>query len=561
MRKILDFFERFEEIDEKKVFWTAFWISVIVMVLHILFFHKVERDSAFLYTRMAREFGEGRYQYAFWPTCPPLLSVLAGCFVKIGFTAFGAVKSVSAFAFIIGLFPFRALVKRITNDKVAAWACLVYVCSSYPLRYSVYGYPFALKMFFMILSVLLVVKFAESLKMKYTMYLGLSLGFLALSRGEGVVYVPFYVFWMIVLPIYYAYRKREKIKPIIRKELFGILAVIIFFLIVSWPQMYNVYKYTGVPVTEYRIGEIIKKVIDSAVIPDSALNIEKNMNLENGMTNVNENSNIVLKPNISDDDPYRGMNGYLRSFLEALQGLYPVLIFFALVGFFIKIKRREFYVLDLLFISLILYNIAVLIDTSGITRRYTAVTQPFEFGWVVLGGYYIYSCYKWKFISSQFKKYWRFLIGVTISVILIIMLINGCKNLTDYLKKGNQYLTAGEWIKENKQLFPSTKTIKFLPNEFFNSYCTKRLPVIASVIGEYAYWAEGDTYLILPTYIYPYKYFVNLLDEHNATVLVFDDRVEGICPTFLENYKKDFTEVKVLKKWDVRIFKRNVRGK
>ena len=548
MRKFLEFFGKFEEFDEKKVFWTAFWIAVVVMVLHILFFHKVERDSAYFYTRMAREFGEGRYQYVFWPTIPPLLSVLAGCFVKIGFTAFAGVKTVSGIAFVLGLFPFRSLMRRITNDKLAAWACIVYVTSSYLIRYTVYGYPFALKMFFMILSAYYVIKFAETIKLKYSVYLGLSLGLLALSRGEGIGLAPFYCLWFIVLPIYIALKEKNKILPVIKKQIWGILVIVLFFIIICWPQMLYVYKYTGMPLTEVRTAQVLKDKVDQIFLPKQ---YEENKLIQRETNHSKYGGFEKIAPKKAYDEM-----SFKRSIKEAVKGLYGVLIVFALFGLIKKFIDRKINIFDVFFFSAIFYNAAMFL-LVGVTRRYTAVTQPFEFGWVALGGYYVYSWDKWKIMPGLIKKYWKSVTGLAATVVLIIMLINGFNRFNECLFDGNQYYTTGEWIKHNKNLFPSKKYIKFPESEKWNSYHTDRLPVICSVIGEYAYWAEGDGYNILPGYVYPYNDFVKQLDDHNATVLVYDDRIQEICPTFMDNYKKDFDKVKEFKKWGVTVFRRN----
>ena len=58
----------------------------------------------------------------------------------------------------------------------------------------------------------------------------------------------------------------------------------------------------------------------------------------------------------------------------------------------------------------------------------------------------------------------------------------------------------GNWIKNNKILFPSKKFIKFSVSEKYNGYHTNRLPVVCSINGEYAYWSEGDAYNISPDF-------------------------------------------------------------
>ena len=551
MQKIINFFSSFEEFNEKKIFWTAFWIAVVVMILHILFFHKVERDSAYFYTRMAREFGEGRYQYAFWPTIPPLLSILAGCFVKIGFTAFAAVKTVSGIAFIVGLFPFRSLMRRITNDKLAAWACIVYVTSSYLIRYTVYGYPFALKMFFMILSAYYVVKFAETIKIRYASYLGLSLGLLALSRGEGIGLAPFYGLWFIFLPIYFCIKNKEKLVFVIKKQVWGTLAIVLFFIVVCWPQMLSVYKSTGIPLTEVRTAQIFKSKVDEIFVTKKHkdMEIRQKKDLKTGAGE--------LKKRMKEK-AYDRLPSLKRSLLESIKGMYGILIIFAFLGLIKKILNKDIVIFDVFFLSIILYN-AAMFFLVGVTRRYTAVTQPFEFGWVALGGYYIYSWDKWKIMPEYLRKYWKAITGLAATVVLIVMLINGFNRFNECVFEGNEYYTVGNWIKDNKELFPSKKFIKFSASEKYNGYHTNRLPVVCSINGEYAYWSEGDAYNISPDFFYSYSNLVSMMRVHNATVFVYDGKMQKCTVEFEKKYKKDFVKVKEFPKWDITVFRLNLK--
>jgi hypothetical protein len=550
MNVILKFFGNFEKIDEKKVFWTAFWIAVCVMVLHILFFHNIERDSAYFYTALVREFGVGRYEYAFFPIIPPLLTILAGSLVKIGLPAFGAVKTVSAFFFIAGLFPLRSLMRRIVGNKLAAWACIVYVCSSYLIRNTVYGYPFALKMFFLVLSTYLVIKFAETLKLKFAAYLGLSLGALALSRGECIGFFPFFLMWLVLLPLYFSFKNErfKKVSFVLKRQVLGILFIFIFFFIICSPQIVYVYNRSGVPLTELRTAEIAKSKIEqiSSLMkykikksPVNRMILEKNSS--------GKNSSVVVRP---VEDSYDVMS-FERSLKEAYKGLYLILIIFAVSGLFKKVISKKFSVFDLLYFSVIFYNALMFLVTVEVTRRYTAVTQPFELGWVALGGWYIYSWEKWEIMPKAVKKYWKILTGFAMVVILTILLLNGFNRFTESIFDGNQYLTAGKWIKHNKELFPSRKFIKI------NNYHTNRLPVIASALPTYGYWAEGDWVPGLSSdFIYPYANIVEFMNKHNATVFIYDDRMQKMCPTFLNNYKKDFVKLKEFKRWGVTVFRK-----
>ena len=441
---------------------------------------------------------------------------------------------------------------RIVNAKMAAWACIVYVCSSYMIRYSIYGYPFALKFFFLILSVYYVILFAETNKIRYSVFLGLSVGFLALSRGECIGFLPFYLLWFFALPIYFKYRHKEtiRIQKLIAKQILGICLIFLCFIAVCWPQMIYVYKHTGIPITEMRTGEILEKEIDK-YFP------EVRAELNNADTLLEKDGKKQEKTKIAfEDKKYKApeklydIESFGRSLKEAYKGLYPILIIFALFGLFFKFKKKQFTVYDLFFLSVILYNAIMFLATIPVTRRYTAVTQPFELGWVVMGGYFIYDLKVFNNISIKFRRYWKSVVGLAVTVVVIVLLINGCNRFNEYIFEGNQYYTIGEWIKQNKELFPSKKYVRI------NNYYTDRLPVIFAVISEYSFWADADFVSINTGYTYSINDLVGYMRAHNATVLIYDDRMREICPDFLKkNWHKNFKKVKEFSKWGIILFR------
>lgn len=538
-----------ENLSEKTVFRIALYVSITVGLLHIIFFKHIGADASRFYGRMAEEFAKGNYKFAFQPIIPPLLSTIAGLFVKIGFPGYVALKIVNSVFYILGLFPLRSLMEKIVdNKKLAAWTCVVYVCSAYLIRYTFLDTPGSLKMFFLILSAYYVVRFGENFKLKYALYLGGSLALLALARGENIVFIPLYISWMVIFGIAGFIKKRFELSYIFKKELLGIIIIIITFIVICLPQMLYIQKYAGFPFTELRSGEILKKSIDISSqeineLADSTKDIQVNKKQE---------QKFYYRSNYWTYNDDVGIGA-------GIKGLGHIFVIFALLGLIWKFCRRKFNIYDLFFMTVVLYNMSVYLFPGFLVEyRYTVFTQPFIFGWVVTGGYFIYSRKNLPFVPQKlFSQYWKKLVSLVFAVILIGMLINGFNRFNKYLFRGSYYYTVGTWIKKHKKTLLSKKELKeenLLKPNVYPQYFLGRKPYLAAGDAQYGYWAGCDVIGIRK--VSSYNEMLSFMKNKHLYILIFTEDVKERIPTFQKKAKKDFIKLKDFENYDITVYKR-----
>ena len=106
--------------------------------------------------------------------------------------------------------------------------------------------------------------FAEKTRVIYAILLGLMLALLALSRPEGVFFYPFFVFWFFVLPYIRRFRTEKILSfwTILKKQIWGLVLIVVLFFVICLPQLLYIYHDTGFPFTEKRVAEAIMSKID-----------------------------------------------------------------------------------------------------------------------------------------------------------------------------------------------------------------------------------------------------------------------------------------------------------
>ena len=137
-------------------------------------------------------------------------------------------------------------------------------------------------------------------------------------------------------------------------------------------------------------------------------------------------------------------------------------------------------------------------------------------------------------------------------LVLIGVILGLLVDTTTYLRKqmaeGNPERVVGKWISNNKNKFPSKKLI------VSGGYYTDNLPVISTGIAQYAYWAKGD-WALLSGRSLTYNDVLNSMNRHNATVFIYDGGTPSKCPTFDNNWEKNFILVKDFKKLGIKVLR------
>ena len=69
----------------------------------------------------------------------------------------------------------------------ASYACLVYIAAPRLIRYSGAGLLMAVKLLFIVWSIVLIIDYAKKKRISQLIWLGINLGALSLIRGEGIL--------------------------------------------------------------------------------------------------------------------------------------------------------------------------------------------------------------------------------------------------------------------------------------------------------------------------------------------------------------------------------------
>lgn len=160
----------------------------VLTLLHAFFSVDMYRDSANVYSAMARSLAAGDFSSAFHPGIPSLNVLLSGIFSFFGMAPERALSLVSGL-FYAGTVPFLfLLLKEFLPQRAAAWGALLFVCAPKIIRFSCSAVIDSGKIFFLVAGLFFLHKMIrEEFRSPRTgIAFGLALGGLSLARSEGV---------------------------------------------------------------------------------------------------------------------------------------------------------------------------------------------------------------------------------------------------------------------------------------------------------------------------------------------------------------------------------------
>ena len=169
--------------------FAALLIGVCITVTHLVFYTGIDyRDSANVYSYMARSFAEGNYADAFHPAIPPLNVLISRIFTVFGVPADLAMSVVSCM-FYLATVPFLYLIlKCFVPDYLSAFGALLFVCAPKIIRFSCTGLIDSGKIFFLVAGMFFSCRMVQSKFRSYGFAVGFgaALGGLSLARSEGI---------------------------------------------------------------------------------------------------------------------------------------------------------------------------------------------------------------------------------------------------------------------------------------------------------------------------------------------------------------------------------------
>lgn len=168
-----------------------FSLAALLLAVPLAFFSDMpERDVAVRYASMAEEFAAGNWAYAFHPRIPMFHSTASGVFVWLfGVSGFTATRIVSILSYVLAVFPFYAVMKRVFNARIAAGALFLYIVNPFMLRYAVAGLRESTKCLLLIMMVhaILLIREKKGSFMGW-LYLSVSSGLAMITRSEMILF-------------------------------------------------------------------------------------------------------------------------------------------------------------------------------------------------------------------------------------------------------------------------------------------------------------------------------------------------------------------------------------
>jgi hypothetical protein len=556
-----------------KLFALSFWGSAATMTLNVIFMDYIPHDVATYYARLAQEFGAGNWERAFTPAIPPLMTVLAGPLVFLGFPAFTSLKIVTGALFVFGLWPFRKLMQTVLSDHLVSWACLLYAVSPRLIQGSARGMLETSKTFFLLWSVVFLIEYGRNKKNGWIIALSLSTCGLAMGRSEGVLFMPFFLCWIVFFglnrngtrsPLSLNPANYRDQRPATTDSIYSgqcsvpgpghqISATRVFmhsmlfmgvFTVLCLPQLMYIYKITGMPALElrqaYMLGDSLKNI---GLVPHETISM-KTLNSKISKT-------VLIPKNATEPN---NISSSIRGIKDTLKGLYPFNVTLALVGLFVMAFRKRLGLYDILFMSVIVYNIIIFLFSFQIIQRYISPTVPFLLSWTIIGASFIAN-------SSYFRKNNK--LGKILAISLLVALLwNGNEDLISSLFHENIPKQVGLWIGENRRQFIKQDPFIFPALVSHGIYHNGRQPIISAVVPQYSFWADADQGLICRHFIYSYDQLKNHLRAQKADLLIADKEFHETCPEFKSKWQGDTELTEVAfghENAEVKIYKLNFR--
>lgn len=490
-------------------------VAVFASILSVLFLDEPSNDIASYYAPLAREFAAGNWERAFYNIIPPLVPTLAGILALTGIPAFTALKIVGCTFYVAGLWLFRELNLTIMSPRDAGWACLLYAITPRIMRYSGMGLLTPGKIFFLLWASMCAIQYSRNARLRDMGGLAVSLGLLSLTRGEGIVFVPFFLAWLLVLEYV---KKSEKVKatePGFRKRVIhGLLFAAILF-VVTGPQLLYVHSVTGSPALDARQTRLIEKLFDvrlGAEPPPSPYPAAKYRSVE---------ENEPAWPIHLAEQIYKG--------------LFPLYLLLGIVGAVLLTRRRSWNIHHVFFLSIIPYNAMIFVIRGGITKRYVVPTAPFFLFLAVIALKALY--------DTEIAQKRRRLAGTVAALTVFALVADGLLKVRSALTHENMEKRVGRWINEQRQDFVKADPVKLQPLLSDSEYHNGRQPVIATTDPQFSYWAEGDWCPVQRDVVYSYLQLREYVIGYYTDVLIYNDHMQEVCPEFEENWRVDFYRV------------------
>lgn len=316
--------------DPGKVIRLAFFLGLVFTAISTVLITGYANDAG-LYIALIHAFAIGDWNRAFMDSIPPLFPAAAGIICKFGVAPWDAAVIVSGVLCILTIFPLYGTLCFFVDKKYAAWGALFYILAPKVMRWGFAPLTEGGRFFFLMLSVYFLFSFCRDKKTGRLVYLGISLALLALARGEGILFAPVIIFALIWLCL----KKNQYTvtADFVRKTALYCLVILVSFLVVLSPRLYQVYRKTGLPATDVRVVNVLKKQYGK--LYDSSRQADE-------IAICSFSNSPVAVPIKMPDERRRFSVNYLLDFLKNIvRGSYEVYLVLAVPGMLLLIRGRR----------------------------------------------------------------------------------------------------------------------------------------------------------------------------------------------------------------------------
>ena len=195
----------------------AFLTGLCIVLAYLVFYPGINyRDSANVYTAMARSLVNGEYADAFHPGIPMLNVLCSRVFTVFGVPPDLAISAVSCL-FYLATIPFvYLLLKRFLPAEPSAFGAVLFACAPKVIRFSCAGLLDSGKVLFLVAALYCSCRLVQEKFKSYgtAIGFGVALGGLSLARSEGigsacVLFGCTALFWLWTL------RREKRIPPVL----------------------------------------------------------------------------------------------------------------------------------------------------------------------------------------------------------------------------------------------------------------------------------------------------------------------------------------------------------
>lgn len=255
-----------KSLHESPLYYFAAAIGLLVTTLCCTLSVHLYRDSANVYSFMARALADNNYQDAFHPSIPSLNVLLSWPLTFAGFSPERALLFISCAFYILTIIQLYYLLKIFLPKNLAGTGALLFAVAPKIIRFYCAALIDSGKTFFLVSALYFAYQLIDGKfrSFKHALILGVMLGGLTLSRSEGIGVAMVIVF---LVGCYYLHEAlRQKKVP----HILPLLTTAATCLLLISSRFFIMYLHCGKFIYDKRITDALSGIIDKFTGKDIA---------------------------------------------------------------------------------------------------------------------------------------------------------------------------------------------------------------------------------------------------------------------------------------------------